>query len=118
MSKKILIIDDDPTLIKVVHSLLRSKGYEVAVAFDGQEGLEAVTKEKPDLIVLDVQMPGMNGYTFVLELKKLVDIKVIPIIVLTVKDEMAGFFSAEGIRDYIIKPFQPEALLTTINKYL
>lgn len=118
MSKKILVVDDDPTLIKVVQPFLESHAYTVATAYDGEQGIEAVKKSRPDLIVLDIQMPRMNGYTFVFELKKIMDIKGLPIIVLTAKEGMAEIFKVEGVKEYICKPFKPEVLLTAIKKYL
>lgn len=118
MSKKILVIDDDPTLVKVVQPFLESHGFSVSIACDGEAGLEAAKKISPDLIVLDVQMPKMNGYTFVFELKKVTSIKAVPIIVLTAKDGMAEIFKVEGVKEYISKPFKPEVLLTAIKKYV
>ena len=118
MAKKILVVDDDPTLIKLLQPFLESHGFRVTIACDGQQGIEAVKKDLPDLIVLDVQMPKMNGYTFVFELKKITDIKATPIIVLTAKEGMAEIFKVEGVKEYITKPFKPEALLTSIKKYV
>jgi len=118
MSGKILVVDDDPTLIKVVKPYLESHGFAVTVAYDGDQGIESAKKECPDLIVLDVQMPKMNGYTFIFELKKVVDLRTLPIIVLTAKEGMAEIFKVEGVKEYICKPFKPEALLTAIKKYV
>jgi DNA-binding response OmpR family regulator len=115
---KILIIDDDPTLLKVVQPFLESHGYKISLALDGQEGIEMVQKEHPDLIILDVQMPKMNGYTFVFELKKISEGKVTPIIVLTAKEGMAEIFKVEGVKEYITKPFKPEVLLNAIKKHV
>lgn len=118
MPKKVLVIDDDPTLVKVVKPFLESQDYSVQIAIDGEMGIKEVKKQAPDLIVLDVQMPKMNGYTFVFELKTIPNIKNIPIIVLTAKEGMAEIFKIEGVKEYILKPFKPEVLLTAINKYL
>ncbi len=118
MAKKILVVDDDPTLIKVIRPFLESQGFMVAVAGDGEEGLTAVKKNRPNLIVLDIQMPRMNGYTFVFELKKIIDIKTCPIIVLTAKEGMSEIFKVEGVKEYICKPFKPEVLLTAIKKHV
>ncbi|MBI3601982.1 MAG: response regulator [Candidatus Omnitrophica bacterium] len=118
MSKRILVVDDDPTLIKVIQPFLESHGFAVTVACDGDQGIEEVKKNQPDLIVLDVRMPKMNGYIFILELKKIVNIKAIPIIVLTAKEGMAEIFKVEGVKEYVTKPFKPEALLTAIEKYI
>lgn len=118
MSKKVLLVDDDPTLVKVVKPFLESHDFVVSIANDGQEGIDIAQKQRPDLIVLDVQMPKMNGYTFIFELKKITNVKNIPIIVLTAKEGMAEIFKVEGVKEYITKPFKPEVLLTAIKKYL
>ena len=118
MLKKVLLIDDDPTLLKVVQPFLTSHDFSVSVATDGEDGLKAVQKETPDLIVLDVQMPKMNGYTFIFEIKKITNAKAIPIIVLTGKDGMAEIFKVEGVKEYISKPFKPEVLLAAIKKHI
>ena len=118
MSKRILIVDDDQALVKMVEAFLVSHGYSVVTAFDGEEGLAQVKTQRPDLIVLDVQMPKMNGYTFVFELKKIDNAASVPIIVLTAKEGMAEIFKVEGVKEYITKPFQTEALLANIKKYV
>lgn len=118
MSKRILIVDDDHALVKMVEAFLTSHGYAVASACDGEEGVEQVKKQRPDLIVLDVQMPKMNGYTFIFELKKIDGASSIPILVLTAKEGMAEIFKVEGVKEYLIKPFQTEALLASIKKYI
>ncbi len=117
-NKKILVIDDDPTLLKMLQPFLESHGFAVTVAFDGDEGIEKFRAEQPDLIILDVQMPRMNGYAFIFEMKKLEGAKKVPIIVLTAKEGMVDIFKAEGVKEYITKPFKPEALLSNINKYV
>ena len=118
MAKKILLIDDDPTLIKLVQPFLESHGFAVTAANDGEEGIEQLKSIRPDLIILDVQMPRMNGYTFIFEMKKLTGSKSIPIIVLTAKEGMAEIFKIEGVKEYVTKPFKPDALLSHINKHL
>ncbi len=118
MSKKILIIDDDPTLTKMAETFLASHGYQVAVASDGEEGLQKVASFHPNLIILDVQMPKMNGYTLMFELKKIPNAASIPIIVLTAKEGMAEIFKVEGVKEYLTKPLQPDVLLAHIKKLL
>ena len=115
---KILIIDDDLALLKMLTAFLSSHGYTVLTAVDGEEGLAQVNKEKPNLIVLDVQMPKMNGYTFLFELHKIPYGEHIPIIVLTAKEGMAEIFRVEGVKQYMTKPFQPEVLAMHIKKYV
>lgn len=118
MSKKILLVDDDPTLIKIVKPFLESHDFQVLVANDGEEGISKAKEALPDLIILDVQMPKMNGYTFIFELKKIPNSNAIPIIVLTAKEGMAEIFKVEGVKEYIVKPAKPDVLLTAIKKYI
>ncbi len=118
MAKKILIIDDDPTLLKMLETFLSSHDFTVDTAIDGDEGLAHIKQQRPDLIILDIQMPKMNGYTFMFELKKIPGALSIPVIVLTAKQGMAEIFKVEGVKEYITKPFQTEVLLTTIKKYV
>jgi len=113
--KKILIIDDDVTFIKIIEPFLQSQGFEVVKAFDGEEGIKKL-KEKPELIILDISMPVMDGYEFVLAKKKIEGDKQVPVIVLTAKEGMADIFKVEGARDYLLKPFQPAALLKCIQR--
>ncbi len=118
MSKKILVVDDDPTLVKVIQPFLESHNFAITIAHDGEEAIEEIKKKLPDLIVLDVQMPKMNGYTFIFELKKIPNTARIPIIVLTAKEGMAEIFKIEGVKEYITKPFKPEILLAAVNKLI
>src|SRR3989338_1841917 len=103
MNKKILVIDDEPEMTELLKSRLESQSYEIITAHDGEEGLEKARYEKPDLIILDVLMPKMDGYTFVRELKVEEATKGIPVIVLTAKRRMQDLFKLEGIHDYILK---------------
>lgn len=118
MAKNILIVDDDPTIVKLVVGFLSAHGFNVDSAESGDEGIEKIKKSKPDLIILDVQMPKMNGYTFVFELKKIVDTSTIPIIVLTGKTGMEEIFKVEGVKEYMIKPVVTENLLINIKKHI
>ena len=113
---KILVVDDDPTIIKLLETKLAEHGYEVVTAEDGQQALERYSDFKPHMIILDIIMPKMDGYTFVLEFKKVGDIKLTPIVVVTSRTEMQDVFAIEGINDYIIKPFKMEDLLRKIEK--
>lgn len=115
---RILVIDDDATLTALLQSRLSERGYEVLTACDGEEGLEAYKSFKPNLILLDILMPKMDGYTFVLLFKKTGDLKTTPIIILTCKENMKDIFAIEGINDYIVKPFKMEYLLAKIDKRL
>ncbi len=118
MSKKILVIDDDQLNIKLVKSRLEASQYQVITASDGEEGLQKVLKEKPDLVILDVQMPKMNGYTFMLEFRKLSEFSSIPVIVLTAHEEMQPIFTLKGVRGYLVKPIKFELLFEKLNALL
>jgi CheY-like chemotaxis protein len=118
MAKKILVIDDEPHILKMVKSRLEANNYEVVVAFDGAGGLEKVASEKPDLIISDIMMPKMHGYEFVKKLKGDPVHKDIPVIMLSIKEKMKDLFELEGVSDFIVKPFTPEELLEKVRKYL
>ena len=116
-AKKILVIDDDLTLTKILEPFLKSHGFEVYVAHDGEEGIKKL-KVAPDLIILDKQMPNMDGYEFIVAKKKIEGAKEIPVIVLTAKEGMADMFKVEGAREYLLKPLQPATLLKSIQRYV
>ena len=123
VKRKILAVDDDVLNLKLIESVLEANGYDVITASDGQAGLEKVEKEKPDLVILDIVMPKMDGYTFVKEMrakeiKTTPLIKTLPIIVVTGSAQMSDLFELEGIRDYLVKPFKNEALLEKVKMYL
>ena len=116
--KKILIVDDEPQLALAVKIRLQSRGYEVTTVPDGQQALEAVNRSTPDLVLLDVLMPVMDGYSFLRELNAVTGRGAIPVIMLTSRDRMKDLFELEGIEDYIIKPFDHEDLLVRIERTL
>ena len=120
MSKKILVVDDEAELSKAIIIRLKTLGYEVISAQDGQEGLEKAKNENPDLIVLDILMPKMDGYEVCRMLKFDEKYKSIPIIMLTARakdiDKVMG--KKVGADDYITKPFETEELIDKIKKHL
>lgn len=123
--KKILLIDDDPDFVEAVRVIIASGGYDVRVAYDGAEGLEAVAAEKPDLIVLDVMMPVMNGHEACAKLKANPATAKIPIILLTaVADRVTtstythrDMLESEA-EDYMPKPVEPAELLNLVKQWL
>jgi two-component system alkaline phosphatase synthesis response regulator PhoP len=123
--KKILLVDDDPDFVEAVKVIVESGGYQVRVAYDGQEGLEAVAEEKPDLIVLDVMMPVMNGHAACAKLKGDPATASIPIILLTAVAERVttstythrDMLESEA-EDYMPKPVEPTELLALIKSWL
>jgi DNA-binding response OmpR family regulator len=114
MPKKILVIDDEPDILTILESRLKANRYEVVTASDGEEGLKKLEKETPDLVILDILMPKTDGYTFVREFKTIVDLRSVPIIVLTAKEMMRDLFQMEGVADYIVKPFVAEELIEKV----
>ena len=114
--KKVLIVDDEEALVKFLARRLEANHYEVVTALRGDEGLEKAEREKPDLIILDVMMPVMDGYTFVREMKSAGNET--PIIMLTAKEKMEDLFQMEGVPDYLIKPCDSEALLEKIEQHI
>ena len=116
--KKILIVDDEPDFVRLVKMRLEANGYEVTMAFDGEEGLKKVQQETPDLILLDIMMPKKDGYAFLLDLKKEKATKSIPVIALTGKTKMEDMFKSEGAKDYITKPFKSAELLAKIKEII
>ena len=118
MGKKILVIDDDQLNVKLVKARLESNQYSVVTAFDGDEGLSKISAEKPDLIILDVQMPKMNGYTFMLEFRQMEEFSRIPVIVLTAHEEMQPIFTLKGVRGYLVKPIKFEQLFEKLEVLL
>ncbi len=120
MARKILVVDDETELLKAISILLKTSGYEVITAQDGQEGLEKAKSLSPDLIVLDVLMPKMDGYEVCRMLKFDEKYKSIPIIMLTAKvqdiDKAMG--KKVGADDYITKPFETQDLVDKIKKHL
>ena len=115
---KILIVDDDRDFAQLLDFDLRKKSYAIAMAHDGEEGLEKARAEKPDLILLDIKMPKVDGYTFVRRIKKEQDMKDIPIIVLTSYEPMKDMFKLEGVNDYFVKSADMNGLLASIEKIL
>ena len=123
--KKVLFVDDDVDFCEVAKILLESKGYEVVLAYDGKEGLEKVRAEKPDLVILDVMMPEMNGYDVCVVVKADPELKKIPVILLTGVDQAlfkTTYTNVMGLMteadDYIAKPVEPEELAKRVEELL
>lgn len=120
MKKTILIVDDELPFVETVKASLEFEGYEIVAVHDGQTGLEKAREIKPDLILLDVMMPKMNGYQVCRELKQSDETKGVPIIVLTAKaQESDKYWGKEvGADEYITKPFEMDELLEKIKSLL
>ena len=118
--KKILIVDDEPSVLKIVKKRLETSNYEVVTAMNGVDGLQAVFLQKPDLVISDIMMPNMDGYTFVKKLRAEPSAARIPVIILTAKEKMQDLFFFQGVKDvdYLVKPFESEVLLQKITELL
>lgn len=116
--KKILVIDDDQTNVKLIETRLTKEGFDVSVAVDGDIGLGRAKEVIPDLIVLDIEMPRMNGYTFIQKLRKIEALQWTPVIVLTAHDDMQSTFEKQGIHEYLVKPVDFDELQKKINTCL
>ncbi|WDQ98076.1 response regulator [Devosia sp. J2-20] len=113
MSQSILICDDDQLLIELIEFRLQGKGYTVLTAHDGEEALAKIRAEKPDLVVLDAMMPGIDGFALLVQLKDEPSLSHIPVIMLTARKGEKDIVSAleAGAADYLVKPFIPDELL-------
>ena len=121
MSKgKILVVDDEIYIVHILDFSLGMEGYEVVTALDGEQALEKLKVEKPDLIVLDIMMPKLDGYEVCKAIKSDPVTRQIPVILLSAKgrnvDQKMGF--DVGADDYITKPFSPRKLVERINAIL
>ena len=115
MSKTVLVVDDDRLNTTLVKFALKEARYSVVTAIDGREALEAVRNARPDLIILDIQMPQMSGFEFMNELKSLPSGGDIPVIMLTANENMQDIFFSEGVKGYFVKPVDTVALLSKVK---
>jgi two-component system, cell cycle response regulator DivK len=117
MSKRIVVVEDQPDNRQIIRDMLAPTDYEIAEAEDGEQALEAIAMQRPDLILMDVQLPIMDGYTAVSRIKADRELRSIPIIAVTSyalnREERKA--RAAGCDDYVPKPFSPRQLLAKIG---
>ncbi len=120
MTKKIVLAEDEPQIARLIEFKLKKEGYDVTWRENGEEALKAIKGDKPDLILLDIMMPVMDGYEVLRRLKEDENLKSIPVIMLTAraqeKDVVKGIDM--GAEDYITKPFHPAELLARVKRIL
>jgi two-component system cell cycle response regulator DivK len=120
MSKRILLVEDQDDNRKIMRDLLSASGYELIEAIDGEQGLALAERERPDLILMDIQLPGLDGYEVTRRIKANPILNHIPIIAVTSYalsgDDQKAF--AAGCDGYVTKPFSPRVLLAKIREYL
>lgn len=117
MGKTVLVVDDEPQIVRVVRAYLEAAGLRVVTATEGQEALHVARHEKPDLVILDLMMPGMDGWDFIRRYRQERDT---PVIMLTARvDESDQVLGLElGADDYVTKPFSPRALVARVRAAL
>jgi two-component system, OmpR family, response regulator VicR len=118
---KVVYIEDEPEMIDLVRLILSRKGYEVIGAGGGREGLEVIRQKLPDLVLLDLMMPDMDGWDVYQQMKAVDTTRDIPVIVITAKaqsiDKVLGLHIAK-VDDYISKPFSPQELVDRVEKVI
>ncbi|GAA0263729.1 MULTISPECIES: response regulator [Pseudomonas] len=120
MAKSVLVVDDSSSVRQVVGIALKSAGYDVIEASDGKDALGKLNGQKVHLIISDVNMPNMDGITFVKEVKKLANYKFTPIIMLTTESQESkkAEGQAAGAKAWVVKPFQPAQMLAAVSKLI
>ena len=118
--KRILAVDDDPLILRLLQVNLEIEDYDVLLAHDGQEAVEVAEREHPDLILLDVMMPRMDGLQACKKLKENPDVKDIPVVFLSAKAQQEDIDEglALGAADYLTKPFEPDQLIAVIERHV
>jgi len=117
--KKIMVVDNEPDIVDLTRTVLELGGYTVVPSYSGEEALRKLEKEKVDLVLLDIMMPGMSGWDVFNRIKKKSkDIKVAFMSVLEISDKRKQVLLDEGLADYIMKPFDKETLLMRVDKIL
>jgi DNA-binding response OmpR family regulator len=118
---KVVCIEDEPEMIELIKLILGRKNFELIGAVGGREGLGVVRKEKPDLVLLDLMIPDVDGWEVYQQMKADEELNDIPVIVVTAKaqsiDKVLGLHIAK-VDDYVTKPFGPQELLSSVNKVL
>jgi two-component system alkaline phosphatase synthesis response regulator PhoP len=120
MTKKILVCDDEPYILMALTDAVEMEGYECVTAINGKEALEKARETRPDLIMLDIMMPFMDGFEVCRELKADASTRDIPVIMLTAKSQQVDIQKGKdaGADDYITKPFRPSTLRKKFNEVL
>jgi CheY-like chemotaxis protein len=117
-AKRILICDDDPVILRLLQVNLELEGYEVLQAHHGEEALEIAEAERPDLVILDIMMPRLDGYQTAERLKSADGTKEIPIVFVSAKAQQSDIEKGKsyGVADYLTKPFDPTDLLEIVER--
>jgi CheY-like chemotaxis protein len=116
---RVMVVDDEKGVVELLTFMLQKAGHEVTPAFDGQSCLNLIKSQKPDLIVLDIMMPGVDGYTVFTKLEADDELRGIPVVILTARHEMRDVFALSAKQPaYVEKPFDPASLVKQVDKIL
>lgn len=118
--KKVLVADDEPNIVISLEFLMKREGYAVQVARDGEEALEAVRRDRPDLVLLDVMLPDADGFDILMRMRQHPALKNMPVIMLTGKATRQAVIKgmAAGADGYLTKPFEPESVMRAVRTVL
>lgn len=118
MPLKVLVCDDERHIVRLIQINLEKNGFEVVTAFDGKEGLEKIKSEKPNMVVLDVMMPYMDGFEVLKNLRREPETEALPVIMLTAKAQDKDVFEGYhyGADLYLTKPFNPQELVAFVKR--
>ena len=117
-SKRVLVADDDPVILRLIQVNLELEGYDVILAHNGEEAVERAMSDVPDLVILDIMMPRLDGYQACERLKSEDSTSAIPIVFLSAKAQQADIDRGKeyGVEDYLTKPFDPTELLDVVDR--
>ena len=117
-AKKVLICDDDPVILRLLQVNLEIEGYDVVIAHHGEEAVDKALAETPDLVILDIMMPRMDGYEACRQIRSHDETKEVPIVFLSARAQQSDIDKgrAYGVSDYLTKPFDPTDLLEVIER--
>jgi twitching motility two-component system response regulator PilH len=117
---KVLIVDDSPTEVHILRGILEKNGFSVLVSESGEEGVEEAKRSKPDLILMDVVMPGLNGFQATRQLSRDPSTSSIPVILVTTKDQETdrAWGLRQGAKEYLVKPVSADELLAKVRALL
>ena len=120
MAKKILLVDDEEDFLEALGDILNSEGYDVMTAKSGAEGMVLAKDENPDLLILDIAMPGMDGIETLERLRGVPETATTPVLMLTAKGSTGNIMAAERFRaaEFLIKPFEQDELVSAIRRVI
>lgn len=114
--KKVFIVDDDAGIVLLLQKRLEAAGYEVITAGDGKEGLKKMKVSIPDIALLDVMMPGLDGYSLLGEIRSEDALRGMPLLILTAREDLGGLFKTEGVAGFFSKPVNIDEVMAKVRE--